>query len=113
MYQSVYGTNNAFTPYGYQMPQIPQMPVQPQQVERVNGENGVDAYRMAPNSSALLLDENDPIVWFVRTDSAGYKSKTPYKIEPYAPEPEPDMKSIDERINEINSRLQVIEEALK
>ena len=29
---------------------------------KVNGRNGADAFRMAADSSVLLLDENDPIV---------------------------------------------------
>ncbi len=57
-----------------------------QQIVRVNGQNGANAYSMGPNSSALLLDENDPIVWLVQTDGAGYKNVIPYKIEPYKPE---------------------------
>jgi hypothetical protein len=36
--------------------------VQRQEVVRVNGRNGAEAYQMAPNSSALLLDESAPVV---------------------------------------------------
>lgn len=31
-------------------------------VVTVNGENGAQAYPMAPNSSALLLDESQPLL---------------------------------------------------
>lgn len=37
-------------------------------VVTVNGENGAQAYPLAPNSSALLLDESQPLVWLVKTD---------------------------------------------
>lgn len=36
------------------------------QITRVNGRNGAEAFRMAQNSSALLLDENDPTVYLLR-----------------------------------------------
>ena len=98
-------------------PYIPQMPqIQPTiasiHIIRVNGENGVDAFQMGPNSDALLLDETSPIVWFVQTDGAGYKTKTPYSITPYVPEPSPEMKTMDERFASIDRRLKSLEEAL-
>ena len=76
-----------------------------QQIIRVNGENGARAYQMPPNSSVLLLDENQPIVWLAQTDGAGYKTVAPYKIEPYVPEPEPDYNAIIERINKLEEKL--------
>lgn len=76
-----------------------------QQVVRVNGEPGARTYQMGPNCSALLLDENNPIVWLVCTDGAGYKTVTPYKIEQYVPEPEPDLASIMERLERLEARL--------
>lgn len=76
-----------------------------QQVIRVTGEGGARAYTLPPNSSALLLDDTAPIVWLVQTDGAGYKTLSPYKIEPYSPAPEPDMNSIIERINRLEEAL--------
>ena len=65
-------------------------PMQPQvrsEIVKVNGENGARAYQLAPNSSALLLNESSPIVWLVQSDGAGYKTITPYSITPYQTEP--------------------------
>lgn len=76
-----------------------------QQIIRVNGENGARAFQMMPNSSCLLLDETNPIVWLVQTDGAGYKTTTPYKIEPYTPAPQPDMQDIINRLNKLEERL--------
>ena len=76
-----------------------------QQVIQVNGENGAHAYQMYANSSALLLDANNPIVYLVVTDGAGYKTVTPYKIEPYVPEPQPDYNSLLERIGKLEEAL--------
>ena len=54
MNQINWGNNGLNNPYSY-VPQI-QMPAPQMEVIRVSGENGVDAFRMGPNSSVLLLD---------------------------------------------------------
>lgn len=71
------------------------------EVIHVNGKNGVDAFQMLPNSQALLLDDTAPIIWLVQSDGAGYKTSTPYSIAPYQPEPEIDLKDINERLTKI------------
>lgn len=53
------------------------------EVVTVNGENGAQAYPLAPNSSALLLDESQPLVWLVKTDGAGYKTVSAFNITPH------------------------------
>ena len=95
--------NSYFNPYQNLLPT--QMSVTPQQITRVNGENGARAFQMAPNSSALLLDESNPIVWLSQSDGAGYKTVTPYRIEPYQPEPQPDYKSLSDRITRLEGLL--------
>lgn len=65
---------------------------------------------LAPNSSALLLDINDPIVWFVSTDGAGYKTCLPYLISPYKAAKE---SSVEDLITKINTRLDRIEERMR
>lgn len=75
------------------------------EIIRVNGENGARSFRMAPNSTALLLDETAPIVWFCQSDGAGYHTVSPYKIEPYqAPSP-PDYDALEARIKHIEEVL--------
>lgn len=71
------------------------------EIIHVNGQNGAQAFQMMPNSQALLLDDTAPIVWLAQTDGAGYKTVTPYKISPYEPEPEIDLKDIDERLRKL------------
>ena len=60
----------------------------------MNGKNGAEAFRMAPNSSILLMDENDPIVWLKTIDGAGYCTVTPYTIAPYQSAPPVDVNSL-------------------
>lgn len=76
-----------------------------QEIIRVNGENGAKAYQMAPNSSALLMDESAPLVWLVQTDGAGYKTTVPYTIAPYQSQPAPDLNDLEERIKRLEEML--------
>lgn len=71
------------------------------EIIHVNGQNGAQAFQMLPNSQALLLDDTAPLIWLAQTDGAGYKTITPYTIAPYQPEPEIDLKNIDERLKKI------------
>lgn len=85
--------------YGYQ-------PYYRQEVVRVNGKSGADMYQLAPNSSALLLDETQPVVWLVQTDGAGYKVSTPYTISLYeTPAEKNPLAEIEERISRLEEKL--------
>ena len=75
------------------------------QITRVNGRNGADALRLAPNSSVLLMDENDPIVWLKVTDGAGYATVTPYSIAPYQAAAPVDVNSLEERVKRLEEKL--------
>ncbi len=99
MYNSYY-----MSQYPSQMGAGGQIPQQVQ-VVRVNGRNGADAYRLAPNSSALLLDENDPLVWLKTTDGAGYATVTPYTITPYHPVPAVDVNGLESRVKRLEDIL--------
>lgn len=104
-YGSPYGMG--YSPYGPAgMPGGTGMQ-QPQQcqITRVNGRNGADAFRMAPNSTILLLDENDPIVWLKQTDGAGYATVTPYQVSPYKPETPVNVSELENRVKRLEERL--------
>ena len=93
--------------FPYQSNQYLQNLMMPQQQEvvKVNGKNGVDAFQIAPNSSALLLDTTASIVWLVQTDGAGYKTSTPYDITPHVPEEEVQFKTLEERISKLEETI--------
>lgn len=76
-----------------------------QQVIRVNGEQGARAFQMMPNSSVLLLDETAPLVWLKQTDGAGYPTVTAFKIEPYVPQPQPDLNTLMQRLAQLEERI--------
>lgn len=98
---------------------VPQTPVQqmPETVMRVNGEAGARMCQMPPNSSKLMLDENEPIVWLAQTDGAGYKTVTPYRIVPIEQEPTPGYKSLEDRVKRLEemyeSNIRVSEQAFE
>ena len=95
-----------FNPYSAAYQQnVNQYQAQPQQIIKVSGEPGARAYQMPANSSVLLLDEQQPVVWLKTTDGAGYPQLTPYKIEPFEPEPVPDLKGIEARIKRLEDML--------
>lgn len=77
---------------------------QPQQsVIRVNGENGARALQLPPNSSALVLDETAPLVWLCQSDGAGYRTVTPYHIEPFK---QVTQESLDERLKRLEEKCE-------
>lgn len=74
---------NPFTQYFANMfsqqPQMnPQQSSQPPQqgwtIPCVKGKEGIEKFFMPPRSEALIMDEDEPIVWLVKTDDAGVKS---------------------------------------
>jgi hypothetical protein len=95
-YNNPYGFQpyNAFNPY--QNRQLPKY-----EIIRVNGANGARAFQMAENSSVLLLDESAPLVWLCQSDGAGYKTVTPYMIQPYQAQQETDIKTLEQRIKKL------------
>lgn len=103
-YGGAYPTNYGnFNPY--LNPQYSQQGQSRTEIVKVNGENGARAYQIAPNSSALLLDETAPIVWLVQTDGAGYKTVAPYTIAPFQPEPPINAKDLEARIARLESMI--------
>ena len=89
--------NNSFSHY----PQT----LQRQTVAKVSGKPGAEAYRIAPNSEVLLLDETAPIVWLKTTDSGGYATLTAYDITVHEEERPIDYKSFDERLKKLEEAI--------
>lgn len=105
-YSGIPNYNGFINPYANQMQPQVQNPTR-SEIVRVNGENGARAFQLAPNSSALLLDESAPLVWLVQSDGAGYKTVTPYSIAPYQ-QPQPvDTKSLEARISRLEELVNV------
>lgn len=83
----------------------PTAPLQRRTVDRVHGKAGADAFKLAPNSEALLLDETAPIIWLKTTDSAGYPTMTPYDISLHEEKKPIDYKSLEERLKKLEDSV--------
>lgn len=95
---------NYYNPYlnnNTTMPQNNYNFLQPQKIVQVNGYNGAEAYKMAPNSSIILMDINEPIIWLKITDGAGYPTITGYTISP-----------LENKANDIEQRIQALEDKI-
>ena len=87
------------------------------EIPKVQGLSGAQAFAMGASSSALLLDQNDPIVWLVKTDATGAKVVcSPFDISPHVT-PQPltsnDLQSIAERLDRIEERVRQYESNIK
>ena len=97
---------NMYNNYPYAMQQNFQQQQLPHyEVIKVNGKPGVDAFQMGPNSSVLLLDETQNIVWLVQTDGAGYKTPTPFVISPYVEKPQVDVNALNDEVNSLKAMV--------
>lgn len=107
MYMNPFQTFNNGYPAGYAgMMQHAVQPnvLPPQQVIRVNGKASVDAIRMSPDSSVIVMDSTAPMVWFCVSDGLGNVTAEPFDIFPHK-EKKPE--------DEFEKRLAAVETQLK
>ena len=104
--------NNIYQPYanlmgGYQMPGIQGMQAAPayEEIKRVNGPEGARNYRMAPNASALLMDNTENRIFMVAADASGLTNITPLRVEIETPEKPVDIREIERRLSRIEERM--------
>lgn len=74
-------------------------------IVKVSGINGVNALNVAANQQIVAFDDMQNIMWFISTDSAGYKTPTAYDFVPHVDKAEV------ERIN-LESRIKRLEEII-
>jgi len=79
---------------------------QQRKVDEVTGRAGAEAFQLAPESSVLLLDNTAPIVWLVKTDSAGYKTLKGYDIKEHEEaKPVDHYKELEDRITKLEETI--------
>lgn len=116
MYTNPY--NPYLPPYSTSIPSPVMNPVIPainapqMDIQKVNGEESARAFPMGPNSSVILLDTVQPLIWVVTTDASGYKSINPFTITPYVPEEPVSPADLKIQMSEISTRLDKIEERM-
>lgn len=81
-------------------------PTQARHVTKVNGRAGADNYQLPPNSDDILLDMNEPIIYFVQSDGAGYKTVTSYDISLHKDvNPQDQYKALEDRILKLEEEV--------
>ena len=81
----------------------------PQQILQANGKASIDALRMSPNSSVLIADQTQPIVWRCTSDSLGNVSSIAFDITPHKDEITTEKEALANTLAEINERLKRLE----
>lgn len=111
MFNGNYGLGYGFNPQAtnpYQVQQFnafkPDFGIK-QEITRVNGENGAKAFYLPPNSSVLLLDESQPIIWLKMTDGAGYPTIKAYNIIPIETQTQTDVIGLEARIKRLENYI--------
>ena len=80
-------------------------PLMRYEIIQVNGRAGAESFRMAPNSNALLLVTTASIIWFAKTDGAGYLTVTPYDFKPHEELPPINVNDLNERLKKIEDYI--------
>ena len=81
----------------------------PQQILQANGKASIDAIRMAPNSSVLIADTTEPIVWRCVSDGLGNVTAEAFDITHHKTEEEVEKENTNNLLNEISERLKRLE----
>lgn len=81
----------------------------PQQILQANGKASIDALRMSPNSSVLIADQTQPIVWRCTSDSLGNVSAVAFDISPHKDESVTEKEALANTLAELNDRLKRLE----
>ena len=95
-YNSQYNPVASGYSYGNQMPK--------QEITEVYGLQGAQAFQMGANSSTILLDASNPVVYIKKTDGGGSASISVFKLVPCENDNTSDLekrvKKLEEIINE-------------
>ena len=63
---------------------------------------------MLPNSNAIVMDQNDPLVYIIMTDGAGYPTINPYQLIPYEPPKPVDANAVMARMDQLERTMQAV-----
>ena len=83
-----------------------------QQVKKVKGYKAATKIMMDKDSSILILDEEDPIIYFCQTDSFGNMSVDAFDITPHQTEEQKQTNQILTALELMNRRLEKLEARL-
>lgn len=81
----------------------------PQQILQANGKASIDAIRMSPNSSVLIADTTNPIVWKCVSDGLGNVTAEAFDITHHKTEEEVEKENTNNLLTDISKRLERLE----
>lgn len=81
----------------------------PQQILQANGKASIDAIRMSPNSSVLIADTTEPIVWKCVSDGLGNVTSEAFDITRHKTAEEVEKENTTNLLNDISERLRRLE----
>ena len=81
----------------------------PQQILQANGKSSIDAMRMSPNSSVLIADSTQPIVWKCVSDGLGNVTAEAFDITHHKTDEEVEKETTNNLLNDISKRLERLE----
>ena len=81
----------------------------PQQILQANGKESIKALRMSPNSSVLIADSTQPIVYRCVSDGLGNVTAEAFDITRHKTEEEVQKEQTNNMLNQISERLERLE----
>lgn len=72
---------------------------------RVSGINGVNALQIAPNQQVIACDDSADVIYFITTDSAGYKTFDAYDFTPHIDKTARESEMIEERLKRMEEMI--------
>lgn len=81
----------------------------PQQVLQANGRSSVDAIKLSPNSSVLICDSNEPIIYKCISDSLGNTNIEEYDVTPRKSKKVVEEENIQVALTELRLRIERLE----
>lgn len=81
----------------------------PQQILQANGKASIDAIRMSPNSSVLIADTTEPIVWKCVSDGLGNVTAEAFDITHHKTDEEVEKENTNNLLTDISNRLERLE----
>lgn len=94
-------------------PQLQQVTMSPSNIQYVNGFESAKNYQMSPNSSAILMDSEEPIFYLKKSDASGFCTTKKFKFEEINnAEPSPDLVTHSE-FNSLSEKVEFILKKLK
>lgn len=79
------------------------------EIVEVNGRKGAEALPMGPNSQALVMDQQEPVVYIIQTDGAGLKTVGEYDLTPHVDKQQKAQEDLLQLIRQLNDKVTELE----